>query len=204
MKKYSILVCGTGGTGVVGLGMLLKNAAFPEGYKVVGSETRGSAQRGGVVTSSIRYLMDLDEENNNSLSEYLPPSLSVGGADLMIATEASEAIRQLIYLNKESRIILNTFKVAPKGTNKGKDATPYPGIDKIRQNISNITPNIYVVNASDISIKRYNTYRMTNPILLGVAKKMGKLPLKKENILSFLKTDEAKNAFKLGCSLEVN
>ena len=203
MKVFNIIVCGIGGTGVIGLGTLLKNAALPEGIGVVGSETRGSAQRGGAVTSSVRYLLRESKSESADFSGYWMGMIPVGGADLMIATEAAESLRNILYLSEKTRIVLNTFAVPPKPASKAKQkrAVNYPSISDISDNLKQITPHVRVVDASKMSMERFGSYLLTNPILLGVALADVHLPVKKETLNDLLTRGRQREALEMGHAL---
>jgi len=87
MKHINIIVCGVGGTGVIGLSDLIKKAASLEGNRVVSSESRGSAQRGGSTTASVRYTLLEGNEKYDDRTSVWSGAVGVGEADLMIATK---------------------------------------------------------------------------------------------------------------------
>jgi len=206
MIIFNTVICGVGGTGVIGFGMLLKNLAMPHNYRVFGSETRGSAQRGGAVTSSIRYLIPEKNDQTGEKYRYFPPNIPIGSADLLIATETSEILRQAIYLNESTRVIINKFRNVPKSGRKmlrqgvGEE---YPKSSKIRENIENITNNIVFVDASETSLERFNSYVMTNYILLGAALEHGSLPIDLDILMAFLKSEKERDAVSIGTQLMV-
>lgn len=199
MRHYNIIICGVGGTGVIGLGELIRKAAMREGARVLSAESRGSGQRGGPATASVRYTTLGEDEEYNDRSVLWSGSIGVGGADLMIATEAAEALRNAHYLSENSRVLLNTFTLRPTQTRQeiAAKSLKYPSIDEIVDNLSQITPHVHVVNASDMSMKCFDSYRMTNPVLVGLALARGLLPLKKDTVKSQLH-GVAKDALELG------
>ena len=63
MKKLNVQVVGVGGQGAVLLGQILKLAALRhDNIDVVGTETRGAAQREGCVDATIRYAITEEGE----------------------------------------------------------------------------------------------------------------------------------------------
>ena len=82
-----IMICGVGGQGTVLASKIIAASAMDEGNAVHSAETIGMAQRGGPVTSHVRIGEDA-----------FSPLIPVGGADLLIAFEPSEAVRNLKYL----------------------------------------------------------------------------------------------------------
>jgi indolepyruvate ferredoxin oxidoreductase beta subunit len=199
MKHFDIIICGVGGTGVIGLSELLKASASLEGNRVLAAESRGSAQRGGSATASVRFTIMEQDEKYSDRTALWSGTVGVGGADLMIATEVAEGLRNAHYLSQNSRVILNSFAVMPKQSRQEMKAKSlkYPSIEEVITLLHELTPHVYVVNASDISMKHFGSYRMTNPILVGIALAHGLLPLKRDSVNGLLK-GRAKDALELG------
>ena len=111
MKK-DILICGVGGQGTVLASKIIAASAMDEGYLVHSAETIGMAQRGGPVTSHVRI-------GGGAYSPLIP----IGEADLLIAFEPSEAVRNLRYLKKDGFVIVNSVPVKPTslGSAEGYD-----------------------------------------------------------------------------------
>jgi indolepyruvate ferredoxin oxidoreductase beta subunit len=199
MRHFNIIICGVGGTGVIGLGELLRKAATLEGNKVLGTESRGSGQRGGPATASVRFTTLDNDEAHNDRTALWAGSVGAGGADLMIATEAAEAVRNAHYLSGNSRVVLNTFTLKPTQTRKEIKAksVKYPTVEEVVTMLHQLTPHVYVFNASEMSMEKFGTYRNTNPVLVGVALARGLLPLKKETLETLLK-GAARDALEYG------
>lgn len=92
----SIIICGIGGQGTVLAAKVIAQAALQAGQKVLAAETIGMAQRGGSVVSHVRI-------GDDAFSPLVPK----GGADVMIAFEAAEAVRNIDYLSSSSVVIVN-------------------------------------------------------------------------------------------------
>ena len=198
VKHFDIIVCGVGGTGVIGLGQLIRKAAILEGRRVLSSESRGSGQRGGPAVASVRITATGGEAPGDRKALWTG-SVGIGGADLMIATEAAEALRNAHYLSESSVVVLNTFTLKPTQTRQEMKAgsMKYPPLEEVVSSLKQLTPSVHVFDASDVSFKHFGTYRTTNPILVGLALARGLLPLEKESIASLLEGD-AREAFELG------
>ena len=199
MRHFDIIICGVGGTGVIGLGELLRKAAMFEGNKVLGTESRGSGQRGGPATASVRFTTLDEKEEYNDRTALWAGSVGVGGADLMIATEAAEALRNAHYLSEHSNVALNTFTFKPTQTRQEikEKSLKYPSIDEVVAMLHRITTQVYIFNASAMSMDHFGTYRMTNPILVGLALARDLLPLKVDTLRSLLR-GSAQEALELG------
>ena len=189
MNHFNIILCGVGGTGVIGLGKLLREAAMLQGARVLSAESRGSGQRGGPAVASVRFTLPENGDVYDERTALWSGSIGVGGADLMIATEASEALRNALYLSENSKVLLNTFTLKPAQTRAemktGK--IKYPSIEEIIGSLKTLTSHIHLARASDMSLEKFGSYVSTNPILVGMALAWGLLPLKKEIIAGLLK-----------------
>lgn len=76
----NIIICGTGGQGILLASEVLCSAALRAGYDVKKSEVHGMAQRGGSVSSHVRF----GRKVHSVLVEK-------GAADLVLAMEKMEA-----------------------------------------------------------------------------------------------------------------
>lgn len=101
-ENYNTLCVGIGGTGVIRVSMILGWAALREGFKVRSAETHGMSQRGGAVSSYLRFGKNLES-----------PFMVEGDLDLLLAFEISEALRNLHYTNKNTFIIASSNSVIP-------------------------------------------------------------------------------------------
>jgi len=199
MKHFNIIICGVGGTGVIGLGKLLREAAMRDGARVLSAESRGSGQRGGPAVASVRFTISENDETTSDRTALWSGSVGVGGADLMIATEASEALRNAHYLSEDSRVLLNTFTLKPAQTREEMKAgqIKYPSIDDVAADLKQLTSRVYMAHASDMSLKTFGSYRTTNSLLVGMALSWGLLPLRKNTVKGLLEGN-AKEAMELG------
>ena len=77
----SIMLVGVGGQGTILASKLLTLGLMEAGYDVKMSEIHGMSQRGGSVSSQVRY----GEEKVYS------PVIEIGGADMIVSFEKMEA-----------------------------------------------------------------------------------------------------------------
>ncbi len=162
-----ILICGVGGQGTVLASKIIAAAAMDEGSPVHSAETIGMAQRGGSVTSHVRI-------GEQACSPLIP----FGGADMLLAFEPGEAVRNLRYLKKGGTAVVNTTAVKPV-TESLKD-TGYDGSEMtayLRQKCDCI-----FINAEEVC-KPFGSTKFFNIILLGVAAGSGHLGLERETLL---------------------
>ena len=162
-----ILICGVGGQGTVLASRIIAAAAMEEGNAVHSAETIGMAQRGGSVTSHVRI-------GGEAYSPMIPP----GGADMLLAFEPGEAVRNLRYLKKGGTAVVNTAAVKPV-TESLKD-TGYDGSEMtayLKQKCSCI-----FVDAEEVC-RPFGSAKFFNIIMLGVAAGSGSLGLGRETLL---------------------
>ena len=98
----NIVLCGVGGQGTVLASKLLAAAAMDRGLPVKTAETIGMAQRGGSVFSHVRV-------GDGAAS----PLIGKGKADLIIAFEPAEAVRQLAYLRPSGTVVVSDRAIVP-------------------------------------------------------------------------------------------
>lgn len=195
--RYDILICGIGGQGAISLGTILKLAAIRDGLGVVGAERRGGAQREGVVTSNVRYY-----PLNSNIAAPISGLIPAGGANMMIAMEPLEALRQVRYLNKNTTTIINNRPLVPVHVRIGDFS--YPTLDEIYSRLRECTSHVHVFDIDGMALNHFRSLRQVNTISLGLAFALGNLPVSRKAILDTL-TDQFKNAhesieaFELGC-----
>ena len=155
-----ILVCGVGGQGTVLASKLIASAYMAKGETVHSAETIGMAQRGGSVTSHVR------------IGEAYSPLIAQGGADIILAFEPAEAVRNLAYLKKGGIVITNNVPVKPATDslmNSGYEAQPM--LD-------------YLKDKCDCISREFGSAKFYNIALLGVAAASGRLGLDEADIIS--------------------
>ncbi len=163
----NVLLCGVGGQGTVLSSKLLAAAAMAKGIPVLTAETIGMAQRGGSVTSHLRM-----GENMYS------PLIGKGQADLLLAFEPGEAVRNLPYLKKGGLVVTNTRPVRPvTGTLTGVDYTGMEMVDFLKAKAGRV-----IVVDGDQAAADLGSSRVLNVVLLGAAVESGVLAITKEDI----------------------
>ncbi len=108
--KINILICGIGGQGVVLLGNFIRQFLFKKYNNAIvsGTESRGVAQREGSVISTVRI------DNSDEKSNFLGPEIPFYEADIIIALEPIELLRNLKYAHSNTIIFLNSNLILPK------------------------------------------------------------------------------------------
>ncbi|WP_297068440.1 indolepyruvate oxidoreductase subunit beta [Thermococcus sp.] len=164
--EFNLIITGVGGQGGLTLSRIVGNAAIHGGYSVRIGETLGMSQRYGSVLSYLRFG-----------EEVYSPLIEEGGADLMLALEPAEALRNVRFLSERSTAVINAYPIHTATTLVGKER--YPELGEIREAIEKICP-VYMRNfqreADGINP------RTLGVLMLGYAFGKGVVPLKRESI----------------------
>ena len=147
----SILFAGVGGQGILRASDILCEVMMEAGYDVKKSEVHGMAQRGGCVTSHVRYG-----------AKVYSPLAEPGTIETLVSFEKMEALRYLKYLSADASIILNTEQINPPAVNLGDSQYP----DDIIEFLKNNYPRVIAVDALSLALKAGNL-KTANVVLLG-------------------------------------
>ncbi len=120
----NVVLCGVGGQGTILASKLLSNALLAAGYDVKMSEIHGMSQRGGSVTTQVRY-----GEAVRS------PLIGKGGADILVAFERMEALRYLEYLRPSGVAVINDFRIDSSTILAGLESYPADPIGVVRSKV---------------------------------------------------------------------
>ena len=160
--RDNIVLCGVGGQGTVLASRLLSTAAMLRDEPVKGAETIGMAQRGGSVTSHVRI-----GEGVHS------PLVAKGTADLLLAFEPAEAVRQLSYLRPGGTAVVSNRPIIPVSSVTG--GPPYE-LEAILDYLKNNVERLIVVDANEAS-RALGSSRVLNVVMLGAALHSGALSM---------------------------
>ena len=147
----SIMLVGVGGQGTILASKLLTIGLMEAGYDVKMSEIHGMSQRGGSVSSQVRYSED----------QVYSPVIEVGGADMIVSFEKIEALRYLKYLKEGGTIVANNYNMDSVATITGKAEYKVEEVDEKLKAL-----NAKVINAADKAMELGNA-KVMNIILLG-------------------------------------
>jgi indolepyruvate ferredoxin oxidoreductase beta subunit len=161
--KYSVQIVGVGGQGVLLASMVLGNAAMRAGHKVMMSEVHGMAQRGGSVTSTVRFG-----------DEVYSPLEATGNADMIMAFEPVEAVRSLPMGNKDSVLLMNLDPVYPGNVAAGFET--YPEISDLVADAKKNCSKVLTINATEIALKAGKAVA-ANAVMIGAVAAAEGFPL---------------------------
>jgi indolepyruvate ferredoxin oxidoreductase beta subunit len=136
---FDVLLVGVGGQGVLTIGELLTEAAFRQGIPVSFYPSKGMAQRGGFVKAQLR----LGREGSG-------PNIPLQGADLVIATEVSEALKGLPFLRPGGDFVLFAYVWAPTEVMLGK--APYPALEEVVEAARRAGASVHVISPDSLPV----------------------------------------------------
>ena len=157
----NILLCGVGGQGIVLASRLLGQCAIDKGLFARTAETIGMSQKGGCVTSHVR----VDKTVHS-------PLIPLGQADLLIAMEPGEAVRNLPYLKKDGAVVVCDRPVKPVSDALSKtDYDASEMLARLKERVKSVT-----VVSGEAVLKTCGSLKPLNLAMLGAASAAGVLP----------------------------
>jgi indolepyruvate ferredoxin oxidoreductase, beta subunit len=160
--KKDFLLAGVGGQGTLLASDILVEVGSRAGYEAKKSEIHGMAQRGGSVTSHVRWG-----------EQVYSPFISKGEADYFLAFEKLEAMRQVEAVRPGGIIIVNDYRIAPVSVSSG--GAEYPDDERIRQALLTVSSEVHFVPGLALATELGNT-RTSNVVLLGALSKFLDVP----------------------------
>lgn len=146
----SILLVGVGGQGTILVSKLLTQGLIRAGYDVKMSEVHGMAQRGGSVSTQVRYG-----------KKVYSPIIGQGSADILVAFEKMEAVRYAPFLKPEGIAVINDYEIPSLPVAIGEAQYPEGCVQAMQQTFKTIT-----VKAAEAAVRVGNS-RTMNVVLLG-------------------------------------
>ncbi|MDR3296522.1 MAG: indolepyruvate oxidoreductase subunit beta [Clostridiales Family XIII bacterium] len=146
----NILLVGVGGQGTILASKILSEGLLSAGYDVKMSEIHGMSQRGGNVSTQIRFG-----------DKIRSPIVDKGEADIIVAFEKMEALRWFEYLKPGGQMVINDFEIPSAPISRGLVAYPKGILEELSEKAK-----VSVVRAGEIAEKLGNA-RAMNIVLLG-------------------------------------
>jgi indolepyruvate ferredoxin oxidoreductase beta subunit len=148
----NILVAGVGGQGVILASDIMADTFLEAGHDVKKSEVHGMAQRGGTVSSHVRFG-----------KKVYSPIIKMGEVQYLCMMEKMETLRWLNYCNKSTVILMDDIEVNPPIVNLGEMEYPRD----IEEILKNNFKNFHIIPATAVAAK-VGTGRAANVVLTGV------------------------------------
>lgn len=146
----SCLLVGVGGQGAILISKIMTNGFMKAGYDVKQSEVHGMAQRGGSVSTQVRWG-----------EKVYAPVFGKGEADIMVALERMEAVRYADFLKPDAIAVINDYAMNSTTVASGAEVYPEGCIEAMQKEFKTIP-----VKAADIAISLGNAKCM-NVVLFG-------------------------------------
>ncbi len=146
----NILLVGVGGQGIILASKILSTGLIEAGYDVKMSEVHGMAQRGGSVTTQVRY-----GEKVHS------PIIGQGEADILVSFEEMEAMRWIDHLKPEGKLVINNYRIPSVPILIGEKTYPTGIKEALSDKIDTV-----VVEAMEVAEKIGNS-KTQNIVMLG-------------------------------------
>jgi indolepyruvate ferredoxin oxidoreductase beta subunit len=158
--RGNVFLAGVGGQGILLASEILAEAFLRGGSDVKKSEVHGMAQRGGAVTTHLRFG-----------PKVYSPLIEPGTADLLIAFEKLEALRFIHYLKPGGTAVVNAQEILPAPVSSGQERYP----EQIEERLREATPHTYVVDALAAALA-LREVRVVNMVMTGAASHFLPLP----------------------------
>ena len=148
-KVTSVLLAGVGGQGTILAADLLAKVATASGLDVKLSEVHGMAQRGGAVTTAVRFGSDV-------ASMVIGP----GMADCLLSFETTEALRNLPFVKEGGMVLVNDESIKPLPVATGKASMPAHAHERLQEAGARLVPATQLATEA-------GSPRCANVVLLG-------------------------------------
>ena len=148
-ETKTVVLCGVGGQGTILAADLLARAAQASGLDVKVSEIHGMAQRGGAVTTVVRF-----GEKVQSMV------VDLGCADCVVSFETTEALRNLPFVREGGSLFVNDESIKPLPVATGRASMPEHARERL------IDAGAVLIPATDLA-RKAGTAKAANVVLLG-------------------------------------
>lgn len=223
--ELNILICGIGGQGVVLLGNFLRALFFKKYPKAIiaGTESRGVSQREGSVISTVR--LQIANHDHVPLINQLGPEFSSHRADIILAMEPTEFLRNINFMHDKTLVVVNSHVIRPKNTilstlttNKRKEKSSEDSqkasvvdLQDIKSNINGIFKSLNTTNNNNFNyldftsktLNEFNSLSRLNFVMLGFLSRLITQYISSEEIEQFIfeffggETNKAKNSMNI-------
>ncbi len=148
-QVFTILLCGVGGQGTITAADLLARVATAAGKDCKVSEIHGMAQRGGAVTTVVRF----GDVVSTMVCDH-------GAADNIVSFEVTEALRNIDFLKTDGVLVVNDESIKPLPVLTGKDTMPSRARERLLEEGATLIP-------ASVIAREAGTAKCANVVLLG-------------------------------------
>jgi indolepyruvate ferredoxin oxidoreductase beta subunit len=153
ISSVNFLLVGVGGQGTLLASSVLAQVGVQAGFDVKKAEVHGMAQRGGSVSSQIRWG-----------EEIYSPLIAKGEVDFLVAFEKLEALRYVGMLRSDGTVLMGEMAIPPLSVSSGDDV--YPSDEQVRRVIGAVTDSAHFVPSLRLAEEAGNI-RAHNVVVLG-------------------------------------
>ncbi len=158
IDSLNFLLAGVGGQGTILASDVLVNVGLAAGLSAKQAEVHGMSQRGGDVTSHVRWGQVV-----------YAPMAGAGEVDVLLAFEKAEALRNLRACRQGALVLVNDEAIEPVTVTSG--GQPYPDDDRVRAAVAQVTDRGVFVDGVGIA-GRLGNPKAANVVLLGALSAM--------------------------------
>jgi len=153
MVTANFLLAGVGGQGTLLASDIVADVGLRAGVDVKKSEVHGMSQRGGAVTSHVRWG-----------ERVASPLCEKGAVDYFVAQEMLEALRWIEFVRPGGTVFLSRQQIVPTSTVYGADQ--YPADPHIVSVVKQVAGKVLLIDARQVAEELGNP-RVANSVLLG-------------------------------------
>ena len=152
MKTVNVSLVGVGGQGIILTADLLAKTAALAGSDVKKSEIHGMSQRGGSVSSQVRFG-----------SSVASPIIQEGTADVLISFDKLEALRNAGILSESGTAFVNNAYLTPVTVSSGQQ----PDVEGLDARLKGAFRKLVLVDAMKIAQEDVGNARTMNMVIAG-------------------------------------
>jgi indolepyruvate ferredoxin oxidoreductase beta subunit len=155
MRTINFFLTGVGGQGTLLASNVLAQVGVRAGFDVKKAEVHGMAQRGGSVSSQIRWGKKIHS-----------PLIAKGEVDYLVAFEKLEALRYVTtgVLRPGGTVLVGEMAIPPLSVSSGDDV--YPDDERVQHVIGAVTEDVHFVPSLRLAEEAGNV-RAHNVVVLG-------------------------------------
>ncbi|MBR4894421.1 MAG: indolepyruvate oxidoreductase subunit beta [Kiritimatiellae bacterium] len=152
MKTVNVSLVGVGGQGIILTADILAKTAAIAGFDVKKSEIHGMAQRGGSVSSQVRF--------GESVSS---PVIQHGTTDILVCFDKLEALRSAPLLAEGGKALVNDMYLVPVTVSSGQQSD----VADLDGRVKAAIPSLKLIDAMKIATEEVGNARTMNMVLAG-------------------------------------
>ena len=158
MKTVNVTLVGVGGQGIILTADILAKTAAIAGMDVKKSEIHGMAQRGGSVSSQVRF--------GDAVAS---PIIQEGKTDILVSFDKLEAVRNAHLLAEGGTAVVNDMYLVPVTVSSGQQ----PDVEDLDGKVRGAIRDLKLVDAMKIATEGAGNARTMNMVIAGALSTLG-------------------------------